>query len=216
MSVIVPASTCGRKASCCALLKRWISSTNRIVPRPQSSRRPARLGDDLADARHAFASPRENGTNSRSVYVRDQARERRLARARAGPRRPSSRRVPFSIASRSGLPGASRCALPDDTRRACADACAPRAAAAAPLEQRPCRARSPRRRARVCHARAHSPAPARAPRSTTPQPATKLERNPPSRTFLKLRHEIRRADVQRHARGEREPVASRSTASLRR
>ena len=31
MSVIVPSSTCGRSASCWALLKRWISSMNRTV-----------------------------------------------------------------------------------------------------------------------------------------------------------------------------------------
>ncbi len=33
-STIVPFSTWGRKASCCALLKRWISSTKRMVARP--------------------------------------------------------------------------------------------------------------------------------------------------------------------------------------
>ena len=34
ISVTVPFSTCGRKASCWLLLKRWISSTNRIVRLP--------------------------------------------------------------------------------------------------------------------------------------------------------------------------------------
>ena len=33
-STISPASTRGRKASCCALLNRWISSMNTIVRRP--------------------------------------------------------------------------------------------------------------------------------------------------------------------------------------
>ena len=33
-SVIVPSSICGRKPSCCALLKRWISSTKSSVPCP--------------------------------------------------------------------------------------------------------------------------------------------------------------------------------------
>ncbi len=33
-----PASTRGRKASCCALLKRWISSTKSIVRRPSRRR----------------------------------------------------------------------------------------------------------------------------------------------------------------------------------
>ena len=34
INTMSPASTRGRKASCCALLKRWISSTNRIVLLP--------------------------------------------------------------------------------------------------------------------------------------------------------------------------------------
>ena len=34
--IIVPRSTWGRKASCCALLKRWISSTKRRVRRPSA------------------------------------------------------------------------------------------------------------------------------------------------------------------------------------
>ncbi len=39
ISRIVPFSTCGRKASCCALLNRWISSMNRIVRRFLSASR---------------------------------------------------------------------------------------------------------------------------------------------------------------------------------
>ena len=35
MSRMLPFSTKGRKASCCALLKRWISSTNRMVFSPK-------------------------------------------------------------------------------------------------------------------------------------------------------------------------------------
>src|ERR1051326_7299172 len=35
MSTIVPRSTCGRNASCCARLKRWISSTKRTVFAPR-------------------------------------------------------------------------------------------------------------------------------------------------------------------------------------
>jgi hypothetical protein len=34
ISVMTPFSTQGRNASCCARLNRWISSQNRIVPRP--------------------------------------------------------------------------------------------------------------------------------------------------------------------------------------
>ena len=36
--MMVPSSICGRKASCCERLKRWISSTNSSVPRPSSRR----------------------------------------------------------------------------------------------------------------------------------------------------------------------------------
>jgi SpoVK/Ycf46/Vps4 family AAA+-type ATPase len=41
-STMVPSSTTGRKESCCARLKRWISSTNRSVPLPVSRRLLAR------------------------------------------------------------------------------------------------------------------------------------------------------------------------------
>ena len=41
ISVTVPFSTCGRNASCCALLNRWISSTKRIVRRPSRRVRSA-------------------------------------------------------------------------------------------------------------------------------------------------------------------------------
>jgi hypothetical protein len=34
MTVMVPFSTCGRNASCCDLLNRWISSTNTSVRSP--------------------------------------------------------------------------------------------------------------------------------------------------------------------------------------
>jgi hypothetical protein len=65
MSVIVPASTCGRKASCCALLKRWISSANRMVPRPSSSRCSA--SRTISRTRGTPSVTAEKGTNSRSV-----------------------------------------------------------------------------------------------------------------------------------------------------
>ena len=41
-SVMVPSSMCGRKLSCCARLKRWISSMNSSVPLPCSRRALAR------------------------------------------------------------------------------------------------------------------------------------------------------------------------------
>ena len=41
MSTMSPASTCGRKASCCARLKRWISSTKTTVRAPSRCRAAA-------------------------------------------------------------------------------------------------------------------------------------------------------------------------------
>ena len=55
INVRTPSSTAGRSASCCALLKRWISSRKRIVRRPcapSRSRAPAitsRTWDTVAD-----------------------------------------------------------------------------------------------------------------------------------------------------------------------
>ena len=43
MSVMAPFSTKGRNASCCALLKRWISSTNTMVRRPMRVSASARF-----------------------------------------------------------------------------------------------------------------------------------------------------------------------------
>ena len=83
-SVTVPLSTCGRKASCCPRLKRWISSTNRIVPRPSSSRRSA-ASATISRTRGTPSVTAENGTNARSVVLRDEAREGRLPRARRSP-----------------------------------------------------------------------------------------------------------------------------------
>jgi hypothetical protein len=44
----VPASMCGRKASCCALLKRCTSSTNKSTgPRPEALQLVSALDDEL-------------------------------------------------------------------------------------------------------------------------------------------------------------------------
>ena len=83
ISVTVPSSTAGSRASCWALLKRWISSMNRTVDAPPS--RLAGLGDRLAQLLH----PGEDGRERDEPGARspgEQAGERRLARARAAPR----------------------------------------------------------------------------------------------------------------------------------
>ena len=84
MSTMSPASTRGRKASCCALLKRWISSTKTIVRRPVVRRRRSAsaitslislMPDEHRAERH----------ESRLRRVGDEARERGLAGARRAP-----------------------------------------------------------------------------------------------------------------------------------
>ena len=61
-SVMVPSWTWGRRASCWALLNRWISSRNSTVPRPVQGDPVLRLGDersDVGDARHDRGDRRE-------------------------------------------------------------------------------------------------------------------------------------------------------------
>jgi hypothetical protein len=63
--VIVPLSTLGRNASCCPRLKRWISSTKRIVPRPSCNRSFASA--TISRTRGTPSVTAEKGTNSRSA-----------------------------------------------------------------------------------------------------------------------------------------------------
>ena len=81
MSRTQPRSTSGSSTSCCALLKRWISSMNRIVFAPLV-REPVRGGGDHAphvgDVAFHAAQPLE----PRLRGARDDLRQRRLARAR--------------------------------------------------------------------------------------------------------------------------------------
>src|SRR5581483_3390814 len=66
ISVITPFSTQGRKASCWARLKRWISSQKRIVPRPSylSRSSAARM---ISRTRPTPSVTAENGSKCRSV-----------------------------------------------------------------------------------------------------------------------------------------------------
>ena len=69
-ATIVPSSTCGRNASCCALLKRWISSTKTIVRWPVEREALARRGDDLAQ----LADAAEHGAERHEVRLASRAR----------------------------------------------------------------------------------------------------------------------------------------------
>ena len=84
MSVMVPASTCGSSASCCALLKRWISSTNSTVRSPCWSRRVAAS----ATASRRSLTPGQHRGERHEARVRlgrQQPRQRRLAGAGRPP-----------------------------------------------------------------------------------------------------------------------------------
>ena len=112
MSVIVPFSTYGRNASCCALLSRWISSANRMVPRPASSR--ASASAMISRTRGTPSVTDENGTNSRSVYSAMRNASVVFPEP-GGPQKIIDPTLPFSMASRSVLPGASRCSCPTNS-----------------------------------------------------------------------------------------------------
>ncbi len=78
-----PASTCGRNASCCARLKRCISSTKTMVRRPYCR---AHLG--LRHHFFNFFDSGEHGAEGNELGLRaprDDARERRLAAAGRAP-----------------------------------------------------------------------------------------------------------------------------------
>ena len=80
ISVTRPSSTACSTESCCALLKRWISSMKRIVRRPLApsrSRAPAMIAAHVVDAGGDRRDLLERGARA----LGDDARDRRLARA---------------------------------------------------------------------------------------------------------------------------------------
>ena len=108
--VMVPSSDGGRKLSCCALLSRWISSTKRIVCAPPASSR-ARAAPTISRIRGTPSVTALNGTNTRCDVVATRW-ARVVLPLPGGPQKIIEPGTPRSIASRSGLPGASRCACP--------------------------------------------------------------------------------------------------------
>ena len=107
-----PASTRGRNASCCALLKRWISSTKTIVRRPRRAPRPLGLGHHLADLLDAREHRAERRRSARSV-VSAMMRASVVLPVPGGPQRMIDCSRSRSIASRSGLPGRQQVLLAD-------------------------------------------------------------------------------------------------------
>ena len=127
MKMTVPFSTQGSSASCCALFQRCTSSTKRMVRWPYMPRALLRLGDGLADVRHA----RQHGVERDKVGaggVGDDLRQGGLAGAGRAVEDQAA------TAGRPGWRGAAaargrRCAPGPRTRPACAGACAPPAGA---------------------------------------------------------------------------------------
>ena len=107
-----PASTRGRNASCCALLKRWISSTKTIVRRPDERRRTcAAAMTSLISLMPASTALK--ATNC-ALVMSAMTRASVVLPVPGGPQRMIDCRRSRSIASRSGLPGREDLVLADD------------------------------------------------------------------------------------------------------
>ena len=129
ISTMSPASTRGRNASCCALLKRWISSTNRIVRRP-SCRRAA-----SASAITALMSRMPDSTALKAMKCACVTPAMRRAMVvlpvPGGPHRMIDCSASRSIASRSGWARRGQSPPGRPARPACAAASVRRGARAA-------------------------------------------------------------------------------------
>ncbi len=113
---MVPSSISGRKLSCWALLKRWISSTKSSVPWPCSRR-----------SRAASNTLRSSGTPEKMALIWTKARSVSSASSRAmvvlptpgGPQRISEPRLPAASIEPSGPSGESTFSCPMTSARLC-------------------------------------------------------------------------------------------------
>ena len=117
MKVSSPSSTYGRKASCCALLNRCTSSTKRMVGRPDCAS-TARARATASRISFTPDSTAEMAMNS-ALQTRASRRASVVLPTPGGPQRIIEWSLPDSIASRSGLPGPSRCDWPTTSSRRC-------------------------------------------------------------------------------------------------
>ena len=102
-----PSSTAGRSVSCCALLKRWISSRKKIVRSPLVERRCcARSITSRTSARPAFTA--EASSNAAWAFTASR-RASVVLPVPGGPYRIIECGLPSSIAVRSAAPRPSRC-----------------------------------------------------------------------------------------------------------
>ena len=113
ISTMSPLSTRGRNASCCALLKRWISSTNTMVRLPVMRRRCSAVGHDVLD----FLDAGQHGAEGDEIRACVRSAIRRASvvlPVPGGPHRMIDCSRSRSIISRSGRPGCDQIVLADD------------------------------------------------------------------------------------------------------
>ena len=113
MSVIVPASTWGRKASCWVRLKRWISSTKRMV-RCRWSRLRSRAAATISRISFTPPSTAEKGTKTAPVRSATMCASV-VFPVPGGPQRMSDGTWSASMARRSALAGPSTCSWPTNS-----------------------------------------------------------------------------------------------------
>src|SRR6266542_621858 len=111
----VPFSTWGRKASCCPLLKRWISSTKRMVRLPPRARSVSASATTWRISLTP-ASTAEKGTK-RAPATWAMRKATVVLPVPGGPQRIIECRRPSSSARRSTLPGPIRCCWPTTSSR---------------------------------------------------------------------------------------------------
>ena len=116
MKVKRPDSTCGRKASCCDLLKRCTSSTKTTVARP--ARRMASACSTASRMSLTPASTADSAMKCAPV-ARASSRASVVLPTPGGPHRIIDGSRPDSKATRSGRPGASRWRWPTTSSSVC-------------------------------------------------------------------------------------------------
>ena len=111
ISMTVPASTCGSNASCCALLKRWISSTNSTVRSPCWSRRVA--ASAMASRRSLTPAMTAETATKRACASAASRRASVVLPVPGGPHRMMRRQVPRIQGPPQQLARAQQVRLPD-------------------------------------------------------------------------------------------------------
>ena len=110
----MPSSTSGSSASCCALLKRWISSMNSSVRVPVGGQLVAGLVEHLAQLLHAAGDGAELPEDA-LAFRWPAAGRASSCPCPAGRRRSPSRAGRPSISRRSSLPSPRKCCWPTNS-----------------------------------------------------------------------------------------------------